>query len=150
MSLTTTVDFSDKKAMENESNAFNTKANIEALSDINLKQVLDTHHLLKKKLQTEMSGAGNGNLDVIVLSQDNACAIGKWLYGEGKSLYGHLPEYESARKVHAELHICAGEVISEHYIGNLDQAQFLFKTKFRTTSSKNQMEFTRLFKAAKT
>ena len=150
MSLTTTADFSDKKAMENESNAFNTKANLEALSDINLKQVLDTHHLLKKKLQTEMSGAGNGNLDVIVLSQDNACAIGKWLYGEGKSLYGHLPEYESARKVHAELHICAGEVISEHYIGNLDQAQFLFKTKFRTTSSKNQMEFTRLFKAAKT
>lgn len=150
MTLTASVDFPDKKAMENESNALITNANLEILSDISLKQVLDTHHILKKKLQTEMSGAGNGNLDVVVLSQDNACAIGKWLYGEGKSLYGHLPEYESARKVHAELHLCAGEVLSEHYVGNLDQAQFLFKTKFRTTSSKNQMEFTRLFSAAKT
>ena len=149
MISTALADFSDKKAIENESNALITNANLETLSDINLKQVLDTHHLLKKKLQIEMSGAGSGNLDIIVLSQDNACAIGKWLYGEGKSLYGHLPEYESARKVHAELHLCAGEVLSEHYIGNLDQAQFLFKTKFRTSSSKNQMEFTRLFSAAK-
>ena len=48
-----------------------------------------------------------------------------------------------------ELHLCAGELLSEYYVGNLDQAQFLFKTKFRTTSSKNQMEFTRLFSAAK-
>ena len=135
--------------MGNESNTHNTGASIKALSNISLKQLLDTHHVLKKKLQAEISGAGNGALDVVTLSQDNACAIGKWLYGEGKNLYGHLPEYESARKVHAELHLCAGEVLSAHYIGNLDQAKILFKTKFRTSSSKNQMEFTRLFSAAK-
>lgn len=120
-----------------------------ALSGIDLKYVLDTHHMLKKKLLDEMDGTGAEPLDVATLSQDDVCAIGKWLYGEGKTLYGHLPEYEAARKVHAELHLCAGEVLTQHQIGNEDNAFSLLKTKYRTTSSKNQMEFTRLFKAAK-
>lgn len=119
------------------------------MSGISLKYVLDTHHLLKKKLLDEMGGTSQEPLDVATLSQDDVCAIGKWLYGEGKTLYGHLPEYEAARKVHAELHVCAGEVLTQHQIGNQDQALMLLKTKYRTTSSTNQMEFTRLFKAAK-
>ena len=120
-----------------------------ALSGVDLKYVLDTHHMLKKKLLDEMDGTGTEPLDVVTISQDDVCAIGKWLYGEGKTLYGHLPEYESARKVHAELHLCAGEVLTHHQIGNQDHAFALLKTKYRSTSSKNQMEFTRLFKAAK-
>lgn len=120
-----------------------------ALSGIDLKYVLDTHHMLKKKLLDEMDGTSAEPLDVVTLSQDDVCAIGKWLYGEGKTLYGHLPEYETARQVHAELHLCAGEVLTQHQIGNQDQAFALLKTKYRSTSSKNQMEFTRLFKAAK-
>ena len=120
-----------------------------ALSGIDLKYVLDTHHMLKKKLLDEIDGTGTERLDVATLSQDDVCAIGKWLYGEGKTLYGHLPEYEVARKVHAELHLCAGEVLTQHQIGNQDIAFAILKTKYRTTSSKNQMEFTRLFKAAK-
>jgi hypothetical protein len=120
-----------------------------ALSGIDLKYVLDTHHMLKKKLLDEMDGTGAEPLDIDTLSQDDVCAIGKWLYGEGKTLYGHLPEYETARQVHAELHLCAGEVLAQHQMGNPDHALAILKTKYRTTSSKNQMEFTRLFKAAK-
>ena len=125
------------------------KPKAEALSGLNLKQLLDTHHALKKKLQDAMDGTSPERLDVAELSQDNLCAIGKWLYGEGKDLYGHLPAYEDARKVHAELHLCASEVLTQHQIGNEEHAQALLKTKFRTTSSKNQMEFTRLFSAAR-
>lgn len=119
------------------------------VSGVDLKYVLDTHHLLKKKLLDQMDGTSTEPLDVATLSQDDMCAIGKWLYGEGKTLYGHLPEYEIARQVHAELHLCAGEVLTQHLIGNQDHALALLKTKYRSTSSKNQMEFTRLFKAAK-
>ncbi len=126
-----------------------TEPKVLALSGIDLKYVLDTHHVLKKKLLDEMDGTGGEPLDIGTLSQDNVCAIGKWLYGEGKTLYGHLPEYETARQVHAELHLCAGEVLAQHQMGNQDHALAILKTKYRTTSSKNQMEFTRLFKAAK-
>lgn len=126
-----------------------TEPKVLALSGINLKYVLDTHHMLKKKLLDEMDGTGAEPLDIGTLSQDDVCAIGKWLYGEGKTLYGHLPEYETARQVHAELHLCAGEVLAQHQMGNQDHALAILKTKYRTASSKNQMEFTRLFKAAK-
>jgi Chemoreceptor zinc-binding domain len=85
---------------------------------------------------------------VAVISQDNLCTIGKWLYGEGKQLYAHLPEYEAMRQVHAELHTCAGQVLTEYQVGNADYADVLFKTKFRTVSNKNKMELTQLFRAA--
>jgi hypothetical protein len=125
------------------------EAKTDVLPTLDLKQALDIHHVLNEKLQKVLVDNSNEGLEVAVVSQDHLCTIGKWLYGEGKSLYAHLPEYESMRKVHADLHTCAGEVLTEHQIGNKDYAEVLFKTKFRTVSNKNKMEFTRLFKAAK-
>jgi hypothetical protein len=144
------LDWFDKKVNDDKDAKLNTEPKSEGLSNPNLKQILDTHHALKEKLQNVMDGTSRENLDIAVLSQDNSCTIGKWLYGEGKDSYGHLPEYESARQVHAELHLCAGEVLTQHQLGNEEHAQELLKTKFRTTSSKNQLEFARLFGAAKT
>jgi Chemoreceptor zinc-binding domain len=119
------------------------------ISEPSLKQILDTHHVLKEKLQKMMEGSNSEPLDAAVISQDNLCAIGKWLYGEGKATYGHLSEYEDVRKAHAELHARAGEVLIEHQLGDADFAEVLFKTKFRRASSNNQLAFTHLFKAAK-
>jgi Chemoreceptor zinc-binding domain len=115
---------------------------------LNLKQALEIHHGLNEKLQKVIEGHDDMSLEVDVISQDHLCTIGKWLYGEGKNLYAHLPEYESMRKVHAELHACAGDVLFAHQNGSTDYADALFKTKFRTVSNKNRMEFTRLFRAA--
>jgi Chemoreceptor zinc-binding domain len=123
-----------------------TKPNAAPILD--LKQALDIHHVLNEKLQNTLEGNNDAGLEVAVISQDNLCTIGKWLYGEGKQLYAHLPEYEAMRKVHAELHTCAGEVLTEYQVGNADYADVLFKTKFRTVSNKNKMELTQLFRAA--
>jgi hypothetical protein len=124
------------------------EAKPEAAPALDLKQALEIHHGLNEKLQKVLEGDNEMGLEVDVISQDHLCTIGKWLYGEGKSLYAHLPEYESMRKVHAELHSCAGDVLSAHQNGSTDYADALFKTKFRTVSNKNRMEFTRLFRAA--
>jgi hypothetical protein len=115
---------------------------------LDLKQALDIHHVLNEKLQNTLEGNNDAGLEVAVISQDNLCTIGKWLYGEGKQLYAHLPEYEAMRQVHAELHTCAGQVLTEYQVGNADYADVLFKTKFRTVSNKNKMELTQLFRAA--
>jgi Chemoreceptor zinc-binding domain len=127
----------------------NTESAQIAISEPSLKQILDTHHLLKEKLQKVMDGNEDEPLNVAIISQDNMCAIGKWLYGEAREVYGHLPEYEDARILHAQLHICAGEVLTEHRVGNMDYAEVLFRTKFRRASSNNQLAFTHLFQAAK-
>jgi hypothetical protein len=148
MTLDSLIEQIDKKLSDLENEKLDAEKN-KVLAAVDLKHVLDTHHVLKKKLQDALNNTAGANLDVATLSQDNLCAIGKWLYGTGKILYGHLPEYETARKIHAELHVCAGEVLSQHYIGDKEQAKLLFKTKFRSISSRNQLEFTRLFSAAK-
>jgi Chemoreceptor zinc-binding domain len=119
------------------------------LSGLNLKQVLDAHTAWKERLIKILNGTCDETPDVAVVSQDNQCFLGKWLYSEGKALYGHLPEYESVRKVHAEFHVCAGEVLEQHRLGYDEVADVLLKTKFRSTSNKNQMLLTRLFVVAR-
>ena len=76
--------------------------------------------------------------------------LGKWIYNEAKTLYSKLPEYEFVRKAHAEFHVCAGEVLSQHQAGNLEEADATLKTKFRTATNKNQMLLTNFFRVVKT
>jgi hypothetical protein len=119
------------------------------LSGLNLAQVLEAHTAWKTRLIKIIDGSSDETPNIAVVSQDNQCFLGKWLYSEGKALYGHLPEYEAARIVHAEFHVCAGEVLEQHRLGYDDKAEVLLKTKFRSASNKNQMLLTRLFVAAK-
>lgn len=122
----------------------------ESLSGLNLNQVLDAHHLWKDRLKSILSGTSDENLDIATASEDCHCVLGKWIYSEGKKHYGHLREYESMRTAHAEFHVCAGEVLAAHQMGDAALANELLKTKFRSASNINQMELTKLFGAAKT
>jgi Chemoreceptor zinc-binding domain len=119
------------------------------LSGLNMAQVLEAHRAWKARLQKVLDGTSEENFDIAVASEDFHCFLGKWIYSEGKSLYSHLPEYESLRQAHAEFHVCAGQVLQQHELGNQTFAEVILKTKFRTASNKNQMEITNLFRAAK-
>ncbi len=119
------------------------------LSGLNLAQVLAAHTAWKTRLTKIIYGSSDETPNIAVVSQDNQCFLGKWLHSEGKALYGHLPEYQSARQAHAEFHVCAGEVLEQHRLGYDDQAAVLLKTKFRSVSNKNQVLLTRLFVVAK-
>lgn len=119
------------------------------LAGLNLKQALEAHQALKGRLQKVLDGESNEHLDIAIVSQDVHCELGKWLYGNGKKLYGQLPGYEFVRTVHEEFHVCAGEVLSQHQAGLVQDAEALFKTKFRTISNKNQMLLTDFFRVIK-
>lgn len=122
----------------------------EDLHGLNLRQVLEAHQAWKGRLQKVLDGSSDEVFDVETVSQDCNCFLGKWIYSEGKKLYSHMPEYESVRHAHASFHECAGEVLTQHEMGNVVEAESLLKTKFRSASNKNQLELTRLFSAAKT
>ncbi|NOZ54062.1 MAG: hypothetical protein GXP08_13185 [Gammaproteobacteria bacterium] len=121
----------------------------ENLSGLNLKEVLDAHSAWKEKLENELSGASSEPIDVKNTANDHLCTFGQWIYGPGKTKYSKLPEYETARKAHANFHTAAAEVVVEHQSGNTEKAQNLLKTKFRSASNNNQLELVRLFTAAK-
>lgn len=139
-----------RKAPSSESNQTELPASAEGeLAGLSLKQALDAHSAWKERLIKIIEGTSDEKPDIAVVIQDNQCFLGKWLYSEGKSLYSHLPEYESLRAAHAEFHVCAGHVLEQHHLGNDVFADMILKTKFRTASNKNQMLLTRLFVVAK-
>lgn len=121
----------------------------ESLSGLSLKEVLDAHMAWRHKLKEVLDGHfASETYDVATVAEDNLCTLGKWLYGPGKQLYGHLPEYAVLRKVHADFHLCAGEVLIEHRNNNTEAAEKILHHKFRELSDRVQLELIRLFSAA--
>jgi len=125
------------------------ESNYGALVDLTLKQALDSHAKWKNKLQILIQSEDCENLDVVIASGDCYCNLGKWLYGKGKAFYGRMPEYEELRLTHANLHLCAGEVLTQHILGNSEEAKNLLNTKFKFALNKNKVDLVRLFSAVK-
>jgi len=121
----------------------------EQLSGLNLQEVLGAHMAWKQKLTSTLNGTSTERYEVATVSQDTLCVLGKWLYGPGKKLYSHLPEYEALRKIHAEFHLCAGEVLVEFKNGHHSEASGILNGKFRDASNQIQLELVRLFTSAK-
>lgn len=119
------------------------------LAGLDLKQELDAHGAWKSKLQKVLESDDCEDLDVVLASADCHCSLGKWLYGKGKAFYGSMPEYEALRSAHANLHQCAGDVLTQHILGNREEAGRMLKTKFKSASNRNQLELVRFFTAVK-
>lgn len=69
------------------------------------------HQDWKMKLFNYMNNP-DGSLDSQKVCQDNQCALGKWIYGDGQTYQQHYHhEYENLRQSHAKFHVIAGEVI---------------------------------------
>ena len=138
-----------KKLSGDDSAKLELSAEEEQLSGLNLQEVLGAHMAWKQKLSSTLNGTSTERYEVSTISQDTLCVLGKWLYGPGKKLYSQLPEYEALRKIHAEFHICAGEVLVEHEKGNQDAASKILNGKFRDASNNIQLDLVRLFSSVK-
>ena len=51
------------------------------------------------------------SLSASIVSKDNQCALGKWLYAEGQR-HGVLPEYTQLVEAHKRFHAAAGIIIA--------------------------------------
>ncbi len=121
----------------------------EQLEGLSLRAALDSHEAWKDRLKKALDGEGEYQmLDTATVSQDCHCELGKWIYGPGKKKFGKLPEYEEARKAHAEFHLAAAEVLIEHNSGHTELARELLNTRFRQASNRNQLALVRLFSRA--
>ena len=49
--------------------------------------------------------------------------MGKWIYGHALDQYGYLPEIHELERIHAEIHICARELISDYEAGKVIEAR---------------------------
>jgi methyl-accepting chemotaxis protein len=75
---------------------------------MNLDDAIAKHAEWKLKFRSAISK--QETMDVDTIAKDNCCELGKWLYGEGKSKFGHLASYSACVTKHAAFHIEAAKV----------------------------------------
>lgn len=75
---------------------------------MNLDEAIQKHSEWKVKLRAAASK--KETLDAATIRQDNACTLGKWLHGEGKTQYGSKMSFTNLVAKHADFHHNAGKV----------------------------------------
>lgn len=112
-----------------------------------LGQAMQSHLAWKKRLKSIIANAEQDDVDIVQVAADDLCALGQWLYGPARARYGRLPEYARLRKVHAEFHLTAGQVLLNSRNGRPEDAADLLRGAFSALSDQVQLELVRLYAA---
>lgn len=70
---------------------------------------ISAHTKWKQRLSAAIRD-GKSDFEVAVVAVDNRCAFGEWLYGAESQLRG-APQYAEVRRLHADFHRCAAQVL---------------------------------------
>ena len=89
--------------------------------DIDLDAAVEKHAEWKIKLRRAISN--QEQLDTPSISKDNCCQLGQWLYGDGKSKFGHDREFHSLTDLHRAFHVEAGKVAELINAGRYSEAE---------------------------
>nr|MCU0841718.1 CZB domain-containing protein [Thiobacillaceae bacterium] len=92
--------------------------------------IVEAHNAWKKKLRAAIADEREARrLDAEEVCKDDKCALGKWLYGEGRR-YESDQEYEQLRHSHADFHLCAADVIRKVQAGDKQAAESVLVNRF--------------------
>lgn len=103
---------------------------------LDFEAMIKGHRGWKQRLMNDLNQRGEA-IDPAVACVDNACPLGKWIHGEGKTRFGMLPEHESLRVQHARFHVSAGTIAQHIRGGRAAEAEQLLTSEFveRTTET---------------
>jgi hypothetical protein len=65
---------------------------------------IQAHVNWKIKLTQFMNGSAKEKIDANVAGKDDACALGQWLHGEGRTVLAGRSDYQDLVSAHAEFH----------------------------------------------
>jgi hypothetical protein len=116
------------------------------LAGLNFKTAIDAHMKWKVRLESCLSDDNKESLQVDVVSRDDQCVLGKWIYGAGGQHFGHLPEFQEMKTEHARFHQCAGEVLNHCIAGDKEGAsRKLLSGDYPRTSERVKLHLARLY-----
>lgn len=104
----------------------------EMIKEINA--AIGAHGAWKLKLRTAISH-GKSDTSPEVVCKDDQCAFGKWLYGPSLDADTRAGKpYEVVKRLHADFHKCASNVLRKAVSGNERDANALFEGEFTDRS----------------
>jgi len=106
---------------------------------------IEAHVRWKVRLEAYIAGTGDESLDPEVVSRDDQCMLGKWLYGEGGQSHGEQPRFQAVKDIHADFHRAAGDVVRTVDAGEPEKAKdLLCKGDYADYSHRIKAELARL------
>lgn len=75
---------------------------------MNFDEAIHKHAEWKLKFRTAITR--QEQLDTATIAKDNCCALGNWLYGDGRLKFGTKPEFKAVLDLHKAFHVEAGKV----------------------------------------
>jgi hypothetical protein len=97
------------------------------LAGLNFKTAVDAHMKWKVRLQNYINGTSDEQLSVDVVSCDDKCPLGKWIYDKGGEHYGFTETFFDVKAHHAQFHRCAGAVLAAAQAGDKEKALALLR-----------------------
>jgi len=114
---------------------------------LNMSQAIDAHMAWRIRLADILDGKSHEELNVGEVARDDCCSLGKWLFDSARLKFGSYQEYETLRKNHSRFHICAGEILVLHNIGQFAAAKQMLRADLRNLSDLVQLDIVRLYAA---
>jgi methyl-accepting chemotaxis protein len=74
---------------------------------------IQAHSSWKLKIYSAARNGNKDRLDAVAVGKDNACALGQWIHGEGKTLMVDKPDYQELVRLHSDFHRQAASLISK-------------------------------------
>ena len=116
----------------------------EVFSGLNMREALDAHMAWTNRLEGKITGENKEELDVVAVASDCECKLGRWIHGEAKRQFGQEPDLEELRRVHADFHLKAGEILNNVTNGQEKDALANLK-QLRHQSGTVQLSLVRLY-----
>lgn len=119
----------------------------EEFHGLDMKGALEAHMSWVRRLEGKISGENHEQLDVATVASDCNCTLGKWLHGTARQQFGDSDDYKELRRIHADFHLKAGEILNNVVHGNKEQANSNLK-EIRYQSGNVQLSLVRLYSHA--
>ena len=113
-----------------------------AADEVDFDGIVDAHKQWSKKLRRAVEGR-SAPQDPAVVSRDDQCALGAWIYGAGRTLLTDST-HATLRTKHAQFHQCAGDVLGHVVAGERDQAECLLAERFQLLSNETVAQIRQL------
>ena len=82
------------------------------IGGLDFKTAIEAHLKWKVRLMSVIDGTNAEAINPNIISHDDQCILGKWLYGEGGKRFNNRPEFQNLIASHTHFHRCAGHVLS--------------------------------------
>lgn len=116
------------------------------LAGLNFKTAVDAHMKWKVRLESYIGGTSTEQLKVEVVSRDDQCPLGKWIYDKGGEKFGFSETFHDVKAHHAHFHRCAGSVLAAAQAGDSASALKLLRGgDYVKSSERVKMLLARMF-----